>query len=889
MSKRSEEQKLGLAVRVALRLGFKSKGGSDRRVALAIAIMAAICSAPIQYAYAAPQPEIDSRTALEKASLAEAQLAEAPMAEAPSFEDVFEQTELFDFVAHDLLESLDSKDPGWSLRGCSGRFVDPLMQGSTGTDALGLSSTLSDQDLIIDADTASTDGDLARLDGNVKLTQGLRQVTSDSLQYDQRTGVGSLNGKVTIRQPGVRINGSRALMNAASSEATFSDASFVLHRRHIIGAAKSIKQTSDDKVILSSGRFTSCEPPEPAWEFRGDEIGIDRRSQVGYGKNLSLRIKDVPVLWLPYITFPIGDQRKSGLLFPTIGSSERGGFDISVPYYFNLAPNYDLTLAPRLMTGRGLMLEGEARHLSRRFTSSLSAGYLNDDRDSNDSELQSRIDAGLINESQARPNLGDDRWTIDFKQIGGSTTLGSWYSEIDYSRVSDINYFRDFGDSFGNASLRSGSQSYLSQSGILGFRQKHFDLSVGAQDFDVLLIGLDSPYRRLPEIKANLFYDFADLNSLYEIQHTRFSHDNRDQITGERLRQKITLDYRYERPWAFANPEVGMQSLSYRLDSNSVKGTADTSPEFYTPEASLDTGLIFEKRSAESVSLIKPRAFFLYREFEDQSSIEGIGLNEQSLNFDTQVRTFSYDQLYRDTRFAGYDRLDDANSLTLGVSYENRDAANYRERYRISLGQIFHFEDRKVLLGDTGQGIRSEVDDAQRSSSELAGEFRMAIGDSSQFNAAVVYDTNNTEINRATFALHLADKKHRNIFNIQYSYLREAFSGAVSREDIDQIDLSILQNIKPQWSWFARYNYDLGFSQELESFLGLEYDDCCYKARFMARRWLDSNIAEFLRDDEIRFDQGVFFEFELKGLGGSGKRITRLLEDGIYGFHRRAR
>ena len=804
--------------------------------------------------------------------------------------DAREDGERFDYIRQ---EELVEQGMDLELRnGCGGAFVDPLSTRLTDEDTsersqLGLSQTLAGNDLIIDADSAATDGSSARLAGNVRITQGQRRIDADDLRYDQLSGVGTLTGNVTIRQPGLRINGSQATMNAASSEASFDDASFVLHERHLTGSASSIRQTADDKVILESGRFTSCEPPNPAWEFRGDEIGINRQTQTGYGKNLSLRIKDVPVIWLPYITFPVGDKRKSGLLFPTIGSSERGGVDISLPYYFNLAPNYDLTLAPRLLTGRGLMLEGEGRHLSKHFETTVAAAYLNDDRDSNDDELQTKIDAGVISEEEAHPNRGDDRWLLDVNQLGGDASLRSWYSEIDYSRVSDINYFRDFGASFGSANLDSNSQTYLQQSGIVGYRQKYFDVSLGAQDFDVLLLGLESPYRRLPEFRSKLYYDFHDVNALYSVQHTRFDHDQAERIRGERLHQRVSLDYRYEKPWAFVNPQIGAQGLAYDLESDSVALNADTTPEFYTPEAAFDAGLIFEKRSADTVSLIKPRAYFLYREYEDQDSLDNVGLNNQPLNFDTQLRTFSYDQLYRDTRFAGLDRLDDANSLTLGLSYEKRDSEDFKEALRISLGQIFHFDDRRVLLRSNADGFASELDEAQRSSSELAAEFSMSFAANSQLNSAVVYDTKNTRVNRATAGVHLANSDHSKLFNIQYSYLREAFSGREGREDIDQIDVSLLQNVHTQWSWFARFNYDIGLDQELESFIGLEYDDCCYRVRFMGRRWLDSNIASFLRDDEARFDQGVFFEFELKGLGGSGKRITRLLEDGIYGFSRR--
>ena len=809
--------------------------------------------------------------------------------------DELQGPEAFDYVAKD---SLPASERRLLRKGCDGLYLDPLREiarpgpedGRSRERAAG--PTPRDlqftEDLQIDADTASLVGEVVVLEGEVEISQGRRRVSAGTLRYDQLSGNGELDGGVIIRQPGVRINGRSAAMDSVSSEAEFSEASFVLHERHLRGTAQRIEQTANGTVRLQEGRFTSCEPGGEAWVFSGEEITLDRQAQVGTGKNLKLELGGVPVLWLPYVSFPVGDDRKSGLLFPTVGSSERGGIDISVPYYFNLAPNYDLTVAPRLMTGRGLMMEAEGRHLSQLFGTVISGAYLSDDKDSNDEELQARIDAGLIAEEDARPNRGDDRWQLSLLQRGGAKSVNSWYSEIDYTAISDTNIFRDFGSSFSAPGLDSNSRAFFQQSAIIGARREHLNVSLAAQDFELLLIGLESPYRRLPESNLNFFYDLGDGNLHYDLQYVDFSHDSRERIEGARLFQHASIDYHFKKPWMFAKPQLGARGLAYQLDENSVRVGADSTPEFYAPEASFDAGLIFENVGESSTQLLKPRLFYLFRDQQDQSSLDNVGINGESVNFDTQLRTFSYDQLYRETRFAGFDRLDDANSLTLGLSYEKRRNADYKERLRLSLGQIIHFADREVLLRNGPDRRQSALDRASENSSELAAEGRVAIGETSSLNATLVYDTRAADVNRATAGVHLASSDYGELLNLRYSYLREAFTSADQREDIEQIDVSWLQSLGSHWSWFARYNYDLGFSQELESFVGFEYDNCCYRFRFLGRRWLDSNLASFLRDDEVRFDQGVFFELELKGLGGSGKRITRLLEEGIDNFSSRA-
>ncbi len=780
----------------------------------------------------------------------------------------------------DLPKSLQREIPP----GCNGVYVEKKGEYQTDTEI----SPLETLDLVVESDNADVvDGNKATLSGNVVVTHGDRSISAGTMSYDRENDSAELQNKVSIRQPGMLIQGELAQVSTTQHEANFEDATFVLKDQQVRGGAKSVKQVSASKIELNEGHITSCEPGDEAWVLEGEKITVDSETKQGTGKNVKLKIGSVPVLYLPYITFPVGDGRQTGFLFPSISSSDDGGVDISVPYYWNLAPNYDATLTPRFISGRGVMAEFETRYLNPWMETEASFAFLPDDGGSQDPDIDDILDneAGLENpptEEQLRPHKGSNRWLAKFQQQGGETH--GWYTRADYTRVSDEDYFRDLGTS----SLSVANETFLEQALEVGYQFDHWKVSTLAQTQQVLLLDIDAPYRKLPQIDVDGRYHFNDWVFSAKNQFTQFKHrENRNDIlTGKRFHTDYRLRWEKRSPWGFFIPEIGHKSLQYKISENPLIAD-DESREFglSTPQASLDLGLVFEHNKGMFTQTLEPRLFYLYRRFTDHSDMFNLdGDNALNVNFDTSERTFAYGQLYRDSRFIGHDRLDDADQVTLGLTTRWDNNANGKELFNASIGQIFHFADRQISLLDI------ENEDNTNENSEFAGELNINLSSKTQLFSNAIYDTETKRINRGSAGVHFSSDNYQKLFNISYSYLRDLnapFNEEIASRDIDQLDLSFSYPLAKQWAVMARANYDFQNDQELETFLGFEYNDCCYRFRILARRWLDSNIANLVADKDAQYDQGIFFEIHFKGLGGSGAKVNSILNDGIFGYEQR--
>ncbi|WNO08595.1 LPS-assembly protein LptD [Teredinibacter sp. KSP-S5-2] len=760
--------------------------------------------------------------------------------------------------------------------GCHGKYVDPLEP----KDGTAPAQTDESAPLVLEADhSVVKQGQTASLQGNVKVQMGDKSIEADTLEYDQEKNTGQLKGNIAVRQPGMLIRSEDATINAAENTSKMSGSRFVIHEQHIRGSAKSIEQKQDGVIVLKEGTYTSCEPGSNTWQLEGQELKIDQEEQTGSGKNVTLKISSIPVFYLPYIEFPIGDERKTGLLFPSISSSDDGGLDIALPYYLNLAPNYDATLVPRFISGRGLMLEGEARHLSRFFNSEMDLAFLPNDDGGEDSDADRLIQEGE-SEATIRPYKGEDRWLASFAQTGGARD--GWYSNIDFTKVSDSNYFRDFG----TASLSVANTTHLDQSAEVGRYGSNWYWHGLVQNQQVLLRDIDHPYRKLPEFAFVGNYDTYGTRFTLDHDYTYFTHEEDQWLNGTPIikGQRFATDYRAswskENAWGYIKPEIGVKSLNYTLETDALRAEADEEIHLVTPQASLDTGIVLEHPGGDLLQTIEPRLFYLYRDYTSHEDLLDITEDGQNLNFDTSARTFTYSQLFRDSRFSGQDRLDDANQLSIGVT-SNWSKNNGTPLFSTSIGQTFHFDDRRVGLDSTTN---------KDNFSEIAGEVQIYLGALSQAYINGLYDTGSDQIARGSAGIHYASKDYKYLFNLAYSYAKD-FQESTGKQvqDIDQVDVSWATPLSKQWLLTARYNYDFTNEQELETFVGLEYNDCCYRIRLLARRWLDSNIASLdsLNIDDAKYDQGIFFEIQLKGLGGSGAKVNSILNESIFGYRAR--
>ncbi len=729
------------------------------------------------------------------------------------------------------------------------------------------------------------DQTLATMSGNVIVLQGNRQLQADSVVTDQNTRQVELQGNIRLREPGLLISGDQAHLDLQQDTATIAQTHYVIHEAQIHGSAETIERLSDKIMRLHDADYTSCAPDAESWALHSSEITLDPNTQTGTAKHVVLKVKDIPTLYFPYLSFPLNDQRKTGLLYPYIGTSDTDGIDLSVPYYINLAPNYDATLAPRYISGRGTMLETELRYMSRLTYTTLGMAFLGNDASELDDNQKALLHAGTLTEAEAAPFRGKDRWALNIEHDGG---IGErWFTRVDLTKVSDIDYFQDLN----NFSININSQTDLESTGEVGYQFEHWRVNSKVSHFQTLRADRDEPYRLQPQIEATGTYQWGDWNLTLQNQWTAFDRPNaltqksKQMIIGERTRLDYTLNWDKQWQWGFIKPAVYIKSLAYQLDSKNLLTDVDASPAVSAAQGSLDMGLFFERDTqflnSDYLHTFEPRIFYFYSDYEDQSGFFNLTSDGQDIDFDTTETTFTYSQLFRTSRFSGGDRIDDANQVAVGLTSRWIEQASGIERLRLSLGQIYYAKDRLVSL--TGE-IRDQPH------SELATQMSGQLSASLRLSSDLLYDQDTHKLTRGTIALNYLDDKDR-LVNLGYYYTRKGSAlgsnGNLIKKDVEQADLSLIWPLTNSWNLFARDYHDVTNKRELETLVGLEYNSCCYRIRLMSRRWLDNNYADIVDDLDLKHDRGIFFEIHFRGLGGTGKAVDSILSDSINGYDRR--
>lgn len=728
------------------------------------------------------------------------------------------------------------------------------------------------------------------LTGKVTITQGKRSVTTENASYNQDSRIAQMSGGVQLRDDKVMIRAAQGTMNTDTGDAEFKQTKFVLYETRIHGTADQLQRFGDNVINLQSSEISSCEPGDNAWSMRGSEIELHPEEHYGYITNMRLRLDDVPVLYAPYIRFPMGDERLTGFLSPTFTHNTRNGWDMSVPFYWNIAPNYDATFTPRYMSERGTLFETEFRHLSEKFESNLNYNFLNNDQ------------GGFTNFK------GEDRWYARIVQDGGAGE--AWSTHINYADVSDIGYLRDMS----SATVDTARNAYVRQMASVDYRTEHW-YTVAKVDEYRLMSATQLPYRELPRINANANYRWGDWvlkadNEFVSFVQNRYVDQKSittDVVYGERFSTDYRLTWDKSADYGFFRPTVAAKSLSYDLNSRQFNAGVDSSPQFVVPQASVDTGLIFERNAnvfgGSYTQTLEPRIFYFYSQYKDQDALYHLNTDDKYINFDTSDVNFTYDQLFRTSRFAGGDRLDDANQTSIALTSAFISPSTGLERLRMSVGQIYYNEDRKVTIYDRKTMMQESaanaalLDDSLRSSSDIALQISGQLNRSTHISADAAYDQRNAQIDNASAGYHYMDSKYR-IVNLIYRYSLKPLSVSPSQpapvynQSLDQIDASALWPLNNQWSLIVRSNYDFKFNVELDTFAGFEYNDCCFRVRLLARRWLrfDYTTPDFLANVTPNdYDRSVMLSLELKGLGGMDQKMKALLDKAVMGYSERSK
>ncbi len=723
-------------------------------------------------------------------------------------------------------------------------------------------------DLPVDADRASAPLDLEgaritregeldyRIEGNALATRADQRLAADVIDYDGEAARAAAVGNVVYQDRSVLINATRADAALDTDTTRLDELRYQLIGASPTGAAMRGSGAAKRAVVktvagarsteLSAVDFSTCESARPAWRIVADELLLDHEDGSGYARGLRLELGGTTVLALPRASFPIDDRRRSGFLIPSVGGSSDDGFDLTVPYYLNLAPHYDATLTPRLITDRGLMLGGEFRWLGTRDSGTVAATFLPDDR--------------IANRNRHSFNL--------FHRFNLSS---SFNLTSNINRVSDDRYFEDFGDGLAAAATTLlPSSLYLTGRGDVG-AAGWWGLAAGGDEYQVTdprIGAAGEPYRRLPRVVVD---SVLPLGSAVELglrgEFVSFDKDSYragaariTPITGERLDLMPWLAVPFERAWGFVRPELTLRHTRYELDLGSFANDpvcpasrCEVSPRRTTPIASVDAGLYFDRATnAFGTPLrqtLEPRLYYLRVPDRNQSTLP---------LFDTQELSFSFAQLFRPNRFSGADRQMDANQLTVALTTRLIDDTAGSERLRASIGQIRYFDDQSVQLPG--------VAPTDFAGSAWAAELDLALSPRWRIVAAQIHDP---ETDRSTqSAVRLQHRfGERGVANLAYRYRRGVF---------EQLDASAALPISANMRLVARWNWSLVDARTLEGFAGVEYEACCLALRVLGRH--------YVRNIEGETANALFVELELKGLGSLGRRSEDFLRRAILGY-----
>ncbi len=674
----------------------------------------------------------------------------------------------------------------------------------------------------IEADYAEADLTSVRLRGAARLQQADRRLFAEDIFFDRSVNEVEATGGLRYDQPDFTLFGERGFADIDAERVEIGEAEFYYHAGHYRGSADNVEVFGTGVADLERVTATTCPRGSKAWEIRAREVNLDRNTGRGEARNATLRLGGVPVLYSPYISFPIDDRRKSGFLYPRIGNSDVTGFDVTVPYYWNIAPERDFTFLPRYMSKRGLMLGGEYRFLGRRYEGSLYGTFL--DNDDNEG--------------------GRNRWAVSY--FTDIRPAPRWDAQVAYNRVSDVRYLEDFGDS-----LRTASQAQLDQSVRTRYRADDWRATFRFQKYqnvDPEITTRREPHERKPEFTFLGRWPDQFLGLTFRLRGSYNQFEHPTQTDGGRLHLYPTLSLPLLRSFGYINPRLSLSYRNYRLRDNDDGGDRINRA---IPVASLDTGVFFDRPQPwgekTATHTLEPRLFYLFVPKKNQDNIP---------LFDTSDFSTNYQLLFRENRFTGPDRIGDANQLTLALT--TRVLVEGEEQIGFDIGQIRYFRDRRVTTDGSSE---------TRNSSDIIAQGRLNLKNGLRFRGSIQWDPHDSETNVARADLRYNPESGKQV-NFFYRF---------ERGSIRQIDVSGFWPVTPSWKVMARSLYSLDGDTLLDAVLGLEYEDCCWAFRLAGRQFRSGT-------DDDNLKSAVFLELELKGLAGIGNDLTGVLEDAITGY-----
>ncbi len=669
--------------------------------------------------------------------------------------------------------------------------------------------------------------------GNAELRRGGTVLQADEIRYQQVEDVVKAQGQVRLIRDGNLYQGPSMRYEMDTDNGELGPGEFTLISTGARADAEKTEFQGKDVLKFFNTRYSTCRRGDNSWYLQATQIHIDNNEGVGTARNAYIVFQGVPLLASPYLQFPVNEQRRSGFLTPSFGVSSIRGVEIDTPYYWNIAPNRDYTLTPRVLSKRGLQLGNEFRYLE--------PGY-------NGITLLDLIPNDRAN--------GKRRWALDSRH--SQQFKAGWSGYWSVARASDDSYFDDFSRSVVPISTRQ-----LAQEGGISYGASWWSASTRIQKFQVLqdakrTVGI--PYERVPQISARAQrYDVAGFDLGAEADYTRFDHPTL--ITGSRSVVTPFISYPVLTPfWSFT-PKVSLNLASYSLDSQRITPGSPVRASFQRaiPTLSLDTSLTFERDTrwfgSDLLQTFEPRLFYVKTPYKDQTAAP---------LFDTGVPDLNFAQLFSENRFSGLDRVADADQLTVAVSSRFIEPDSGTERLRATVGQRFYFENQRVNATTS-----NAVSVAQKT------DFLVSLG--GQMTRALATDAT-AQFDAASY------RTTRSSIGVRYSPVTGQFVSATyrltrdsitARRTVEQIDLATQWPIGGGWIGVARMNYSTLDRKVTESLLGLEYRRDCWSLRAVLQRFPTGTGA---------VDTSIFLQLNLNGFTSVGSSPNEALQRNIPGY-----
>lgn len=681
-------------------------------------------------------------------------------------------------------------------------------------------------------------------EGGVRLRQRGQAVHADRLRYDKSQNQVEADGSVHMELGSDLVEGARLQYNLLTDHGSMEKPSFTLRKAGEIEGQRQLFRESDargtaERILFEgpsqyraqNARYTSCGPGDDDWYLRAGDLAIDKERDVGVAHHASIVFMHVPIFYSPYLSFSLHQGRKSGFITPHYGSTNSGGSELTVPYYWNIAPNRDYTLSPRLMTRRGVLASNEFRYLEPTYLGDLRAEILpNDD---------------------ARG--GTQRWAYNLRH---SQTLPSgWAGGLNLQKVSDDNYFTDL-----STQIALTSQVLLPREGTIGRVGNwaggagSYGLSLMAQRWQTLQVDpaapVTPPYDRLPQLMLNAGRQDV-WHSDFEIygQFTGFDHPTK--VSAKRSVVYPSVNLPLQTSYAYLTPKLGVNVTNYSIDQNAEGYTNDTRT---LPIFSADSGMIFERPTTlggtAHLQTLEPRVYYVYIPFRDQSRIPIFDSAQQDVNFAT---------IYSENQFSGWDRINDANQVTLGITSRFIGADSGAERMRVGVAQRYYFETQQVTL----PGVAARTN----SSSDLLAALSGVVIQHWTAEAGLQYNTSSSQTQKLNVATRYQPKPGA-VLNLSY---RETIN------TLRQTDISTQWPVYGGWTGLARWNYSLQDHRTVEGLLGLEYNANCWSLRVVAHRF-----AVTTQQESTTF----FLQLELNGVSRIGSNPLDAVKRNVAGYMR---